>query len=445
LRPVTRSGESFLVESFWSLVRDEFGWPKKVLIIEADITQKRKLENQIAESQRLETLGMLAGGIAHDLNNMLAPILMATETLMANAAIPAQREMLEVLGVSARHGVEMVRQLLSFSRGESEQRAEAEVSALIGSVERLLLGAMPTEIDLKVSVPSGLWLIHADATQIRQILLNLCLNARDAISGAGMINISAANVEVPQGIKCIRGEPAEAGRYVRLSVSDTGSGIPPHLLDKIFDRFFTTKEAGKGTGLGLVNVAEIVRSHLGFMTLETEVGVGSAFHVHLPVTEIRLRSGVVVPGAVTLRGKGERILLIDDDEEVGATLELILNTRGYTVTVVDCGKAGIKILAENPGRYQLVITDLHLSGMSGMDVVEYARSLARPPRIMVMSGLLRELPMASEPSSEITFVEKPIGVDDLAAAVRAALDGSGNDSVGAAPAQSDFPAGRNAA
>jgi CheY-like chemotaxis protein len=315
-----------------------------------------------------------------------------------------------------------VRQLLAFSRGRCEKRGVVAVDVLIGSVERLLQSAMPPGIRVRVSLPRELWAVHADATQMRQVLLNLCLNARDAMPEGGLLEIRAEDVELDCGTRSMEGE-ARGGRHVRISVADTGAGIPPQILGKIFEPFFTTKGAAKGTGLGLVNVAGIVKSHGGFVTVDTELGVGTAFHVHLPALVRADQSAEALPIANSpAHGGGERILLIDDDAGVGATLDLMLATRGYQVSVVDSGEAGVRMLSQKPDYFQLVMTDLHLGGMSGIDVLERLRSLRLPPRVIVMSGLRREAQALPDFLDGVEYIDKPTTMDNLLAVVRRVLD-----------------------
>jgi two-component system cell cycle sensor histidine kinase/response regulator CckA len=297
LTPKPRHGASALVESYWSLVMDGSGRAKTILIIDAEITEKRRMENQLLQSRRLETLGLLVGGIAHDLNNVLSPIQTVAELLQLRLTCAEDRELLDILDAGARHGVELVSQLVAFASGKGEKRSQLAIDSLICSVRKLMGSIMPSNIETRVSLECELWPVSADATQLRQVLVNLCLNARDAMPNGGVIEIRARNVLVDPAARSVQGE-VRPGPHVCITVADTGVGIPPEMISKIFDPFFTTKQAGKGTGLGLANVAVIITSHEGFLGVESTPDVGTAFHVHIPALDPKTTtvSDVVVPG-----------------------------------------------------------------------------------------------------------------------------------------------------
>jgi len=422
LQPHRRNGETLVVESFWNRVTDEAGLAKSILMIDVDITERKCLEARMREAQRLETLGMLAGGIAHDLNNVLAPILTSVGALSARASHSTDRSMLAAVEVSAQHGADLVRQLLAFARGSKAQRDTITIDGLLGSIQRLLQPAMPTNIELRVAPDDGLWTVHADATQLRQVLLNLCINARDAMPDGGYLIISAENVEIETPPPCVQGD-ARPGRYVRLSVADTGTGIPKEIIAKIFDPFFTTKSAGKGTGLGLMNVAEIVKAHGGFLDLESEPGSGTVFRLHLPAQECASPVSAKPESSQPPRqGHGEHILVVEDDEGIRTVLEIILSTRGYRVTLAADGSEGIELVREHPREFALVMTDMNMPTTSGLEVVQALEKIPDPPKVIVLSGLPGE---AEEPCPElanVTRLNKPISTEGLLRSVREVLD-----------------------
>ena len=287
-----RNKERVLVESFWSRVSDESGRIESVLIVEADVTDARRLERERRHAQRLETLCLHMGGIAHDLNNVLAPILTSVEILTNSNLSQSDSELLVNIEATAQHGLNLVQQLLAFSRGGKGKRTELNMNLFIENIRSLLRTVMPPNIEIQSTLAPVSTAACADATQLRQVLLNLCMNARDAMPGGGIIRISAEKVEIDSAVKSRRGD-AKVGAYLRISVADTGTGIPEGMLEKIFDPFFTTKRAGKGTGLGLVTVAEIVESHGGFLRVESELGAGTTFHAHLPaLTNQNLGNGL---------------------------------------------------------------------------------------------------------------------------------------------------------
>jgi len=423
LHPQSRRGDAVLVECGWSLVTDASGVARSILIIDTDITEKRKIENQLRQAQRLETLGLLVGGIAHDLNNMLAPIITSVSLLQTQPCRPEDRELLEVLDLSAHHGADLVRQLLAFAREDGEERRAAAVDALIGSVQKLLQRAMPANIEVHAQLESKLWPVHADATQLRQVLLNLCLNARDAMPDGGAIEISARNVEIGATVASVQGE-TKPGPYVRISVVDTGTGIPPGIVKKIFDPFFTTKPVGKGTGLGLANVAGIVKSHGGFLDLESTPQVGTTFHVYLPAMVSETKKEAPADGPqLPLQGRGERILIIEDDDDIRTVLDVILNTRDYRVTMAASGEEGLEQLRQHPGGFDLIVTDVNLPGMGGGEVLRQIRVLPSPPKLLAISGTPYELDESSAELAGVEFLRKPLTVEGLLGAVRRVFDG----------------------
>ncbi|MDR3402022.1 MAG: response regulator [Chthoniobacter sp.] len=424
LCPRPRRSEAILIESFWSLVTDNSGLARSILIIDADITEKRRIENQLQQSQRLETLGLLVGGIAHDLNGMLTPILTSLGLLRERAVGSEDFELVEILDTSAHHGADLVRQLLAFARGKGEQRGELAIDALVGSVRRLLQPVVPSNIEINVSLDNALWPVHADATQLRQVLLNLCLNARDAMPQGGKIQIRARGIQVESAMISLLGE-ARPGPHVCISVADTGTGIPPEIIAKIFEPFFTTKQTSKGTGLGLANVASITKSHGGFLDVESVPDVGSTFHIYLPalVHELANRSAGVAPQLV-MQGQGENILLIDDDAGIRTVLSVVLNTRGYRVTVVANGEEGLELIRARPDKFALVITDLSMPGMSGIDLIQEIRALPSPPKLIVASGRPRNPGEEFSELAGIEFLAKPTTVASLLSAVRRVLVGA---------------------
>jgi two-component system cell cycle sensor histidine kinase/response regulator CckA len=260
------------------------GEPKAFLVINTDVTEQKKAEAQNRRAQRMESLGTLAGGISHDLNNVLTPILMAMELLHAEVASPAGQSILRTLQTSAERGADLVRQILAFARGAEGKRQPLIPSALIGEICKLLQQTFPKGIEIKTAIPKDLWLVSAEATHIHQVIMNLAVNARDAMSAGGRLTIRGKNVLLgPQEAQVAPN--LAPGPYVMLTVEDTGTGISPDVIDKIFDPFFTTKELGKGTGLGLSTSVGIVKSHGGVITVYSEVGKGTQFKIYLPALE----------------------------------------------------------------------------------------------------------------------------------------------------------------
>ncbi|HVY71807.1 MAG TPA: PAS domain S-box protein, partial [Verrucomicrobiae bacterium] len=273
LQKLTRTGRHLVIESRWTLMRDENGAPKSVLAIGTDMTDRKKLEAQFLRAQRMESIGTLAGGIAHDLNNVLSPIIMSIDFLAEREQEPAHLEVLASLRRSAQRGADMVRQVLSFARGVEGQRLVVQPRHLIREVAKIIQETFPKNITLHASISEQLWTVRGDPTQLHQVLLNLALNARDAMPGGGGLTLTAANI-VLDGNYVAMNAQAKPGPHVVLEVADTGGGIAPEHQEKIFEPFFTTKEIGKGTGLGLSTALAIVKSHGGFVNFYSEPGKG---------------------------------------------------------------------------------------------------------------------------------------------------------------------------
>jgi len=281
LEQVTRDGKPITVQSRWTLVRDQSGAPKSKLILNTDVTERKKLEAQFLRAQRFETIGALAGGIAHDLGNMLTPILIGTEALANDMAGSAQRKMLQTMHTSALHGLDMIKQILAFARGVGGEPTILDIGTLFREMQELAHETFPRSIRIEVRSNAQLFPVLGNPTQLRQVLLNLCVNARDAMPAGGSLKLTAENATLENKVTPLQSEPV-SGPHVMIEVSDTGHGIEPHVLQKIFEPFFTTKEPGKGTGLGLSTVQGIVKSHGGFLDVVSEVGKGTTFIVFLP-------------------------------------------------------------------------------------------------------------------------------------------------------------------
>ena len=315
IRQTRRDGAEINVESRWTLVRDEKGQPNSILIINTDVTEKKRMESQFLRAQRMESIGTLAGGIAHDLNNVLSPILMAIDMLQMKATDDASRKWLDVLRTNAERGGNMVRQVLSFARGVEGERVALQPKHLIKEIVKILRETLPKSIEINFQIPKDLWIISADATQIHQVLMNLCVNARDAMPEGGSISIKAENVFVDENYARMHLE-AKPGRFVMISVSDTGPGMTAEIQSRIFEPFFTTKEMTKGTGLGLSTALTIVKSHGGFINVYSELHKGSQFTLYLPAIDTPGSLDAAALQTDLPLGHGELILVVDDEESI---------------------------------------------------------------------------------------------------------------------------------
>jgi two-component system, cell cycle sensor histidine kinase and response regulator CckA len=381
-----RDGASLVIESRWTLVRDEKGVPKSILIINTDITEKKRMEGQFLRAQRMESIGTLAGGIAHDLNNVLSPILMAIDMLQLKAADEASRKWLDVLRTNAERGADMVRQVLSFARGVEGERVALQPKHMIKEIIKILRETLPKSIEISFKIPNDLWIVSADATQIHQVLMNLCVNARDAMPDGGSISITAENVFLDENYARMHIE-AKSGRFVMIGVSDTGPGMSPEIQSRIFEPFFTTKEMTKGTGLGLSTALTIVKSHGGFINVYSELHKGSQFTVYLPALD---KPGGADAGTVQVdlpMGNGELILVVDDEESIREITRGTLETFGYKVLTASDGTEALALYADKKNEIAVVLTDMVMPFMDGPATIRALQRMNPEVRIIAASGL----------------------------------------------------------
>ncbi|HET9133292.1 MAG TPA: response regulator, partial [Gemmatimonadales bacterium] len=328
-------------------VHDANGTVTRIVGVAEDVTERREMEERALRAQRMESIGTLAGGIAHDLNNVLTPILMSLELLKREPSEAVRLEMLSLIESGARQGADMIRQVLTFARGIEGRRIPVDVATLVRDIERIVEDTFLKAVQLVIDLPEAPIGVIGDPTQLGQVLLNLCLNARDAMPEGGTLTI---RVEAGE---------ADGHAAVRLIVRDTGVGMSPEVLDRVFEPFFTTKPAGHGTGLGLPTALAIVRSHGGTLTVESTVGTGSAFTITLPTAAAVAPSVTTEPGAAALpTGDGELVLVIDDEVVVREITRRVLERFGYRVLLADGGRSGLTTYAAHRGQIRLVLTDL---------------------------------------------------------------------------------------
>ena len=411
LHHVARDGGEIVADCSWTLVRDPGGKPKSILSINTNITDQKRLEAQFLRAQRMESIGTLAGGIAHDLNNILAPILMAVQMLELKVTDETSRRMLGLLRANTERGSEMVKQILSFARGVSGERVAIQPKHVIKEVVKILKETLPKSVAIRFEVANDLWVINGDATQLHQVLMNLCVNARDAMVAGGTLTIEAENTVLNEAYAEMM-LSALPGNYVRISVADTGVGIPPEHLDQIFDPFFTTKEVGQGTGLGLATVLGIVKSHGGFVNVYSEVAKGTQFTLYLPAFEASaLRPALVtVPGLP--QGHGELILIVDDEQAIREITKTTLDAFNYRALTANDGAQALALFAEHLGEVKVVITDMMMPVMDGATLAYALRSLDPEIKIIASSGLAAESKIAEITNVDINaFLPKPYSAD----------------------------------
>ncbi len=406
-----RDGSWRIFESVGKFMSDPSG-PPLVVVNSRDITEARQLQEQFLRAQRLEAVGTLASGIAHDLNNILTPMRMIVLLLRERLPSESDREMLAMIDTGAQRGANIIRQLLTFSRGIEGERGPVQLRHLLQEMAVMMQETFPREISVVKILPADLWPVLADATQLHQVLMNLCVNARDAMPTGGQLTLSAQNIVLgPADVA--RHPQAKPGRHLMLTVSDTGTGIPAAIIDRIFEPFFTTKGIGKGTGLGLSTVIGIVKSHDGFVTVVSELGQGTAFKVHLPADPSL--AGSIVPEAPTVvRGCGQLVLVVDDEEAIRTSLRRVLEDHGYRVMLAAHGEEALKVFAQHRAEVRVLLTDLMMPGVSGYELSQAVRAIDADVPIVVMSGLQdreRSDELAAQRVTE--SIAKPCSVEEV--------------------------------
>ena len=407
-----KDGRGLTVESRWTFIRDAEGQPAGLLVVNSDITERKKIEAQFLRSQRMESIGTLAGGIAHDLNNVLAPILMATHILKARHPEEASRRLIQTLENSTLRGAGIVKQVLTFARGLEGDHAPIHSRLLVQGMVSIVRETFPKSLNYHSDAPDNLWLINGDVTQLDQVLLNLCVNARDAMPGGGTLSLSAQNITVDEHFAQMN-RHARPGPYVVFLVRDTGTGIPPEILDKIFEPFFTTKEVGKGTGLGLSTVMGIVKSHGGFLDIDSKLGIGTTFKVYfpaLPSTEVPAApKEIAIP-----RGRGELILVVDDDASILEVTTTTLEASGYQVLTAADGVEAVAIFARQDSKIAVVLTEMTMPGLDGPATIRVLKKLNPAVKIIVCSSVVSPKYEAEVTSGEVrAYLRKPFAAEQL--------------------------------
>lgn len=425
VRQFMKSGAEIIFEGHWTLIRDQGGKPKSILIVNYDISERRALEAQFFRAQRMESIGRLASGIAHDLNNVLSPVLMGTQMLQLKLQGAEDQRLLEVMRGNIERGAQMIKQILLFARGVQGERIPLQTKHLISEIVKVVGETFPKSIQVKVAIPNEPRLILGDTTQIHQVLMNLCVNARDAMPKGGILTIRTENVRVDD-VYARMYPDARPGDYLLISISDTGEGIPPNIISKIFDPFFTTKEQGRGTGLGLSTVQGIVKNHGGFVNVYSEPGNGAEFKVYFPIAE----SSYDVTEAEEIdwpAGNGELLLLVDDESAIREMAKNTLETFGYrTLTAAD-GAEAVALFVQRKDEIRLVITDLMMPVMDGPATIRALRKLAPSLPIIASSGLAgSERTLEASQAGVNSFLSKPYTADRLLKAVADAFRETGD-------------------
>ena len=424
LRRIRKDGAERDLTIAVSPVKDAEGKALNFLAIERDVTEEIRLQQITRQQQKMEALGTLAGGIAHDFNNILTAIMINTEMALYDAekkaAVP---DYLPAVLEAANRGKELVKQVLAFSRKREQELRAVKLSPVIREALGFLRASLPKTIEIRSSISTKFDVAMADATQVHQVLINLGSNAAHAMrERAGVLEVSLSPVEVDARLAA-RDPDLKPGPYVRLTVKDTGTGIPPEVLPKIFDPFFTTKPPEEGTGMGLSVVHGIVKSLDGTITVETEMGKGTTFSVFLPRVLEDVEQGRAALGPIA--GGNERILVVDDEALQAQTLQIMLERLGYRVVAESESLKALEVFRSDPGAFDLVLTDQEMPRFSGAKLAEAVLRLRPDIPVILCTGYSETVDEETAKALGIRlFLMKPYSVRELAEAARAAIDGA---------------------
>ena len=409
-----KDGSHFTEEVTITPVRVEGRDITHYVAVKQDITEKRSLEKQLIETQRLESIGLLASGIAHDLNNIIAPITLSIELLRAK--YPGEQRTLEMVEQCARRGAEVVRQVLTFSRGMDGTRVPLRISRLVKEMGHLMSETLPRNIEFSSDVNAQEDTVRADHTQIHQVILNLGVNARDAMPQGGKLSINLTNETLDQtDLPKVASAP---GKYLVIAVADTGTGIPPEVLPRIFEPFFTTKPRGVGTGLGLSTVHGIVRSHGGFIKVESEAGVGTLFKVYLPLVPQTAAANKLASATPFASGEGRLVLVADDEPSIRDSARLVLEASGYKVITAENGLQAVTLFRAHQHEVKHVVLDRMMPVMTGESAALIIHQLEPSLPIILTTGLLNAgvkstVPEELKAAGITNVLGKPFTADQL--------------------------------
>jgi len=414
-----KDGSYAFIQDNGYIVRDATGKGVRMVGGMRDLTEQKQAETLHLRAQRMESIGTLAGGIAHDLNNVLAPIMMSIELLKFDSGNdPDRNDILNTIQVSCRRGADLVRQVLSFAKGLDGKRTSLRLRHLIDEFQGIIGHTFPSNIEIVTRMPYDLWPVSGDPTQLHQVLLNLAVNARDAMPQGGTLTMSAANVTLDS--QAARGNGHASGRHVLLQVSDTGLGIPPEIRERIFEPFFTTKEVGEGTGFGLATVHTIVKGHGGFLEVESEVGHGTTFKIYLPADPaLRIVASVPPFQAELPHGHNELVLVVDDEFSIRDITQRTLESFGYRVLTANNGAEAVELYRTQSQQIAVVLTDMMMPVMDGAAAIPLIKRANPSAKIIVVSGL--DVPNDTKANIQ-DFLAKPFSAQTLIRMVREVID-----------------------
>ena len=421
LEKVTQAGKEIVVESRWTLMRDEQGQPESILCVDTDITEKKQLTAQFLRAQRLESIGTLASGIAHDLNNILAPILMSAQLLQLKIDDTRNSQILQAIETNAKRGAALIEQVLSFARGVEGQQAILQLRHLLAEIKQVVKETFPKSITVYADIAPDLQATFGNATQLHQVLMNLCVNARDAMPNGGVLKIAADNFFVDEHYAGMHLE-AKVGAYVVITIADTGTGMSTAVKEKIFEPFFTTKDIGKGTGLGLPTAIRIVKGHGGFIQVTSEEEKGTEFQVYLPAKEaVEQRHS---PELEIPFGNGELILVADDEAAIREIIKTSLEAHNYRVLTASDGIDAIANYVQHRAEISVVMVDMMMPAMDGITTIRTLQKLNSEVKVIATSGLAVNDKLLADVGDLVkAFLVKPYTAQELLRTIRRLLDG----------------------
>jgi PAS domain S-box-containing protein len=406
-------GQRLILHTRAQLMKSEQGGQSSAMIVCTDVSAERNLESQMLRMQRLDNLGSLATGVAHDLNNILVPIMMSVDMLAPLAQDAEMKSMIQLLRSSSQRGADIIKQLLLFGRGAPVSRCNTRPTVLVEEVAHLVRETFPKNIHTSFKTAENLREIFVDPTQLHQVLLNLCVNARDAMKEhGGTLSLEVKDIGIEHSDTALIPE-AKPGAYVMFRVKDSGIGIPPEIMDRIFDPFFTTKPIGQGTGMGLSTVIGIVHKHEGFIRVQSEVGQGTEFSVFIPAREIPASQTSTSITLENYRGNGETILIVDDEAGIRKVLKQGLTTNGYTVLEATDGAIGVATFADHLETIALVISDIMMPSMDGRNAIECMRMLRPDIPILAISGLVQASEIPHHKGAITRVIPKPFELPQI--------------------------------
>jgi two-component system, cell cycle sensor histidine kinase and response regulator CckA len=415
LQLLTKAGKSISVASRWYLISATTGVPQSILTIDTNITNYKLLERQFLRAQRLENLGTLASGIAHDLNNILTPIVSITELLPLRLKNLDERtqKLLGTLSENSKRGRELVAQILTFARGGDGEHTILQPRHLLAEVVQIVRQTFPRSIEISLQIEnSNLWTLSADCTQLHQVLVNLCVNARDAMPDGGELTIKAENIILNDKYPKLHPD-AQGGAYIAITVADTGVGIQPELLERIFEPFFTTKPIGQGTGLGLSTVQKIVNNHHGFVDVSSQVNRGTQFRFYLPAID-QIEVEQVEPILPKFAGNGELILIVDDEPSIREILGTTIESYDYQSITARDSQQAIELYTQHHQKIHTILLDYMMPGGNPDWTIAQFHSIDPHVRVILMSGLPADEIAARHPGELIkSFLAKPFSTQDL--------------------------------